>query len=271
MSLLAMAARPDCAGCERPADWILLRGLVREARHWGDFPRRLADRLGASVYCLDLPGNGRHHARRSPLSIGAMLDQMHEEISLEAPVYLLGLSMGGLVAAEWASRYPDELAGLVLINSSSAGLSPPWQRLRPGALPSILGALCLPRTQREAVLYRLTCARQDDLRLTLSRWVGYAREYPVSRRNFLRQLCAAARYRVPDVISRSPALILSSCGDRMVDPGCSRALARHWQCRAHEHPWAGHDLPHDDPDWLLEQLAQFREETAPQLQPRNSW
>ncbi|GAA0699744.1 hypothetical protein GCM10009104_30730 [Marinobacterium maritimum] len=251
--------------------WILLRGLVREARHWGDFPLRLADRVGASVHCHDLPGNGIHHARRSPLSIGAMLDQLHEEISLEGPVYLLGLSMGGLVVAEWASRYPDKVAGLVLINSSSAALSPPWQRMRPGALPGVLKALCLPSAQREEVLYRLTCVRQDDLRPTLSRWVDYAREYPVSRGNFLRQLCAAVRYRVPAAISHSPVLILSGRGDRLVDPRCSRALARHWQCRAHEHPWAGHDLPHDDPDWLLERLAQFRAETAPPVQPRNSW
>lgn len=261
---------PELVGCQRPTGWILLRGLVREARHWGDFAQRLSERVDAPVRCLDLPGNGIHHARNSPLSIGTILELLHDEISLEAPVYLLGLSMGGLVAAEWASRYPDEVAGLVLINSSSAGLSPPWQRMRPSALPSILRVLCLPRAQREEILFRLTCECQGDLWPTLSRWIDYAIECPVSRGNFLRQLCAAARYRVLDATSRPPVLILGCSGDRLVDPRCSRALAHHWQCRAHEHPWAGHDLPHDDPDWLLDRLAQFREETAPQIQPRNS-
>lgn len=258
---------------DRPAggSWVLLRGLVREARHWGDFPQRLADRFGTPVRCLDLPGNGIRHAQRSPLSIAALLDQVHEGVRLEAPVYLLGLSMGGLVAAEWASRYPQEVAGLVLINSSCGGLSPPWQRMRPGALPRILQALLLPTEQRERVLYRLTCARRDDRVLTLARWVEYARERPVSHGNFLRQLCAAARYRGPSVPPPQPVLILSGQGDRLVDPRCSRALAHHWACRLREHPWGGHDLPHDDPDWLLAQLAQFRAETALRAQPRNSW
>lgn len=235
---LATTFLPRGSNVNKPTGgrWILLRGLVREERHWGDFPRHLADRVGASVHFLDLPGNGLHHTRRSPLLIRAMLDQLHEEISLDAPVYLLGLSMGGLVAADWTRRYPKEVAGLVLINISSGALSPPWQRMCLGVLPSILRALCLSRTQWEEVLYRLTCACQEDRRATLNSWIDYAREYPVSRGYFLRQFCAAARYRVSAVTSHSPVLILSGCGNRLVHPRCSRTFARHWQCSAREHP-----------------------------------
>ncbi len=251
--------------------WILLRGLVRESRHWGDFAQRLADRFGAQVRCLDLPGNGVRHAQRSPWSIAALLEQLREGSRLEAPVYLLGLSMGGMLAAEWAARYPQEVAGLVLINSSCAGLSPPWQRMRPGALPGMLRALLRPGAQREAVFFRLTCARQEDRERTLARWMAYAGDAPVSRANFLRQLWAAARYGGPELTPHPPALILSGRGDRLVDPRCSRALARRWVCRLREHPWAGHDLPHDDPDWLLAELARYCGEVVPPVQPRNSW
>ena len=54
--------------------WVLLRGLTREARHWGPLPQRLAPRLGgAPVVALELPGNGSRHRERSPESVDQMV------------------------------------------------------------------------------------------------------------------------------------------------------------------------------------------------------
>jgi predicted alpha/beta hydrolase family esterase len=52
-------------------------------------------------------------------------------------------------------------------------------------------------------------------------------------------------------------LVLTSAADRMVDPSCSRALARQWGCALREHASAGHDLPLDDGAWVSEQVAQW--------------
>ncbi|RYY52271.1 MAG: alpha/beta hydrolase, partial [Comamonadaceae bacterium] len=51
--------------------WVLLRGLTREAGHWGAFPDLLRAQLqsGTRVIALDLPGNGALHAQRSPARI----------------------------------------------------------------------------------------------------------------------------------------------------------------------------------------------------------
>ena len=39
--------------------WVLLRGLTREAGHWGSFPNQLRKALGGTpVLTLDLPGAG---------------------------------------------------------------------------------------------------------------------------------------------------------------------------------------------------------------------
>lgn len=47
--------------------WVLLRGLVREQRHWEQFPALLATQLpGDRVLCLDLAGNGVHWRQPSP-------------------------------------------------------------------------------------------------------------------------------------------------------------------------------------------------------------
>ena len=43
--------------------------------------------------------------------------------------------------------------------------------------------------------------------------------------------------------------------DRLVSPRCSQRLAAAWKVPLALHPSAGHDLPLDDPDWLLAQLV----------------
>ena len=56
-----MSVPRSCAGMEAPprAPWVLLRGLVRESRHWGALPDLLAQALPAHpILCPDLPGNG---------------------------------------------------------------------------------------------------------------------------------------------------------------------------------------------------------------------
>ena len=71
-----------------------------------------------------------------------------------------------------------------------------------------------------------------------------------------RQLLAAACFRAPD---RCPvaALVLSSAGDRLVSPRCSRAIAEHWRLPHRVHPDAGHDLPLDAPDWVAAAIAEW--------------
>ena len=56
-----------------PDTWVLLRGLTREQRHWGGFPKLLAEQLpGAHIVALDLPGNGRLCAQTSPATVPEM-------------------------------------------------------------------------------------------------------------------------------------------------------------------------------------------------------
>jgi pimeloyl-ACP methyl ester carboxylesterase len=248
--------------------WLLLRGLIREQRHWGDFPRRLADRLNARVLCVDLPGNGQRYREPSPPQLTALLAQVRQHLAaqlpgtLSQPINLLGLSMGGMIATVWARRYPQQVQSLVLINSSFGDLSPPWRRIRPAALARLLGALMRTIESREQIIYDLTCSRSDIRDLTLEAWVRYARDCPVSLANFLRQLLASAGCRNGRGRPTPPALILTSDDDRLVNPTCSKAIAQHWQARLLRHPSAGHDLPHDDPDWVLEQIQRWLQARA---------
>ncbi|MRW93303.1 alpha/beta fold hydrolase [Duganella sp. FT80W] len=246
------------------SSWILLRGLIREQRHWGRFPGELAQALpGAVIVTPDLPGNGQLHAQRSPTTVVAMVEYCRAELrarGVPAPYSLLALSLGGMVAVEWASRYPQEIARCVLVNTSMRPYSRFHQRLRWQNYSAILKQLWQGGVEnQERLILRLTSRAGDQAQRegVLTRWLTFQREYPVTRANALRQLWAAARFRAPATRPTMPLLVLSSAGDQLVDPRCSASLASAWQAAHMVHPGAGHDLPLDAGDWVAQAVAQW--------------
>jgi pimeloyl-ACP methyl ester carboxylesterase len=238
--------------------WVLLRGLVREARHWGDFPQRLARRLpaGDTVCSLDLPGNGGLWREASPASVSGMVAAARAQLPPRQGRVLVALSLGGMVALDWAANAPGEVEGCVLINSSLGRFSPFWQRLRTGSLPALARwTLPGPAAARERAIYRITSNRAPN-EAVIADWARHAGSAPVSAANAARQLWAAARFRAP-AAPKVPVLVLCSRGDRLVSPRCSHAIARAWDLPLREHPDAGHDLPLDAPDWVIEQIVQW--------------
>jgi pimeloyl-ACP methyl ester carboxylesterase len=240
--------------------WVLLRGLARDSRHWESFPERLASSLGkgASVIAPDLPGNGALCDRGSPSTVRGMVDAYRERLHRQ-PAHLLGLSLGAMVAIEWASRYPQEVASIVLVNGSVGGLSAPWDRLRPSAAWDLASTLWPGRSelQREQRIVAL-CSNVADLGTAAVRWAGYASQAHTSSRNAARQLVAALRFRLPSAAPGVPALVIASAADRVVSVECSIALARRWDLPLLLHPSAGHEIALDDPVWLARQCARWQ-------------
>jgi len=244
---------------ERP--WVLLRGLTREQRHWGAFASDLAAAFpSAPAITLDLPGNGALNGMRSPGRVDAMAAFCRTELSARgiAPPYrVLAMSLGAMVTTAWCGAHPDEIADAVLINTSLRPFSPMHQRLKPsGMLLRLVLSSHDPIAWERAVL-ALTSngphrdADDDSDDALLHRWTAYRRERPVSAANAVRQLWAAARFVAPRTPPFERVLLLTSARDRLVDTRCSLALARAWRCEVESHPWAGHDLPLDDPAWVI--------------------
>lgn len=246
------------------AQWVFLRGLVREARHWGAFPAAFQAQIpGSQVVTPDLPGNGALHAQTSAPRIEDMLEACRGSLSaqgLKTPYHLLALSMGGMVARVWLERYPEEIARAVLISTSMRPHSHFYQRLRPENYPALISAgLGWKDTQkRESTILRLTSAMTGEGgTATLKDWARCATDAPVSRGNALRQLFAAARYRAAPLRSPVPTLLLAGARDRLVHPACSTALAAAWGAPCVIHPSAGHDVPLDDPAWVINQVRRW--------------
>ena len=257
--------------------WLLLRGLCRGSFHWGEFPTQLAAaQPGARVLVPDLPGNGERWRETSPTSVPAMVAAYRQSLLLSQsslssspmtappmtatpirqPLRLIALSMGGMVGLQWLQDYPDEIAQLVLVNSSAANLVPLYRRLTPAAALGLLQGNLRGHKARERAVLDFSSERSAHRQL-LQGWVDYAAAHPVSWANCLRQLWAAARFRCPQLAPALAArvLVMNSAQDRLVAPVGSRRLAEFLDCPLIVHPSAGHDLPLDDSAWLIRQLA----------------
>ena len=260
----------------KPSHWILLRGLAREARHWGTLPSELEAALnsgsvkGSRVDTIDLPGAGRYSEMRSPMSVSEIAEFVREkfiearrrirESGAEPPsqVCLVAVSLGGMVACEWLTEWPGDLTACVLVNTSFKGYSSGRRRLNPSTLPHFRRIFTAPSgLEREKAILRMISNRPETHEQIANAWHEISLSRPFARQNFFRQMFAAARF-VPRLsMPPVPVLIVSSQRDRMVHHSCSAEIARRWNAEHRIHETAGHDLPLDEPEWMIQQLVDW--------------
>lgn len=253
---------------------LLIRGLARETRHWGDFIGELqtayASRgLALRVTTVDLPGCGRHSEMRAPVTVAANVDfarskyadimASEAQAGMPPPSHrrLVALSFGGMIAANWLERFPTDFHSAVLMNSSWQGLSPFYERLRYDSwwrLPGLLAEQDV-RVREQRVLEWIS-NRPERRSAVLDQWAAIQLSRPVSPANAALQLLAAGRFKPPDKI-KAPVLVLASRQDRFVNPRCSEVIARHLKAKLVTHPSAGHDLTLDAGPWVAEMIAEW--------------
>jgi pimeloyl-ACP methyl ester carboxylesterase len=125
---------------------VLVHGAGGSLLDWLPLAPELRQRF--DVYALDLPGAGRSPlAGRSPSVAGgaAFLDRFVREVAGE-PVLLLGNSLGGIMALEYARTHPSQVTGVVLLDAT--------QPLGRGGDPRVAAALLaslLPRVPQRVL------------------------------------------------------------------------------------------------------------------------
>jgi pimeloyl-ACP methyl ester carboxylesterase len=247
--------------------WLLLRGLTRETRHWGNFADELRAQIDdANVIAVDLSGNGSLHQQSSPRTVEEMAEHCRAEMQrrgIAAPYNIVAMSLGAMVTVAWAARYPQEIKRCVLVNTSMRPFNAFYQRLRPANYAALLRLALFGGTPAawESTILRITSSDVPAHANVLKDWASYRQQFPVSRANALRQLIAAARFRAPAQKPATDMLLLSSTRDALVDTRCSQAVAASWQVPIALHPDAGHDLPLDDPQWVARQIRDWLEST----------
>jgi pimeloyl-[acyl-carrier protein] methyl ester esterase len=239
--------------------FYLIRGLVREARHWDDFPEQLLVHFPeAKITTIDIPGAGEYHSSPTPLTIRSMTNLMRKKYLFsrgkEEQAILVAVSLGGMIGCEWIKRYSLDFEQGCLINTSFGGFSPPYHRLRPQALLHLMQVPFFRGKSKEAHIVKLICNNKLRYDQTVELSYKIRQDRPVSPANTIRQLLAAASFKVKDFTPQIPVYLIGSQNDRMVSISCSRAIAKKWNVPLIEHPQGGHDLTSDDPEWVAEQI-----------------
>lgn len=206
---------------------LLTLGLSHRLAHWGRLPELLASEL--RVITFDCRGMGASERRDEPFTIQDETDDMAAVLDAagagQAIVY--GRSRGGMLAQEFALRFPERTRALVLSGTSHRGPSavgstsavnramnfapdmtreeifagqneamaaPGWKERDPGAFAALLA------TDLEAPPRRFAVVRQQE---SIANWTSDGRLGAIS----------------------CPALVICGADDGMVPPENSRQIA----------------------------------------------
>ncbi len=243
----------------QPVDIYLIRGLARESIHWGEFANLLKkEKFVNALHFLDLPGAGKFNQLTSPLTIQENAQFLLTQInsSQDIPKVIVSISLGAMVAIEMALTEPQKFKKIYVINSSFSNLSPIYHRLQLKGFKQILrvaGSKNLVR--RETEILKMVSRSPNQWPGLMEGFTEAAQKRPFHPINLIRQLFAAARYRIPNEAPFCPIVVMNSLGDEMVHPSCSDQLAKHWGLKQMTHPWAGHDISIDDPEWIIKSIS----------------
>jgi pimeloyl-ACP methyl ester carboxylesterase len=127
---------------------VCVHGLGGSAVNWAAVAPALTE--SCRVVALDLAGFGRTRGGTRPTTLEGNRALLHRFITevLEAPVVLVGNSMGGLISLLQAAEAPETVAGLVLVDPAL----PVGVRARPHPLvAAIFAAYAVPAVGRTAM------------------------------------------------------------------------------------------------------------------------
>ena len=248
--------------------WILLRGLGRDKRHFGVFLGKFQQAFtDDTVITIDTLGNGEFKALKSPTDIVKYTEHCRKilaQTNHNNPVELVALSLGGMIAMDWASRYPQEINSITIMNTSAANLTPPHRRMQLATLGHLLYAFLINRSNQgiESAIVHATSNQQilnpKALRQTIQKWTQIREQGVTTTLNMIKQLIAAATFTLdkPPKVDADKILILASDKDHIVNHQASIDLQHFFNCPMLVHTQAGHDLPLDAPNWVIEQIKQ---------------
>jgi len=262
-----MSVHVESAGHGRPL--VLLHGWGMHSGLWLPLMPRLIGRY--RLHLVDLPGHGYSRALMTPppLSFGRLAEAVAlaiAEASPAVPLTILGWSVGGQVALEWARLERERVRALVLMSTTpSFARRPDW--------PHAMTATTLSQFSDElTVAYRLTLRRFVTLQVhgserpreTLAslRSQLFARGEPTPRAlsDWLELLTSSDLRGEIGTISQ-PALVIAGDRDTITPVAAARWLAGALpRASLAEIPGAAHAPFLSHPDAVVEALAHFEDD-----------
>jgi pimeloyl-ACP methyl ester carboxylesterase len=200
---------------------VLINGLAEQAETWFRNVRawrRHFDVHAPNIVCYSGAALHRRIAEGLPIDVDYLVGQLHaylESFVQEPPYFLAGSSMGGKVVVEYAVRYPEQVARLVLLCPSGLGEAE--------QLPIVEGVRRNDtRAMVDSVFYDSRLVDRDVVRYYQQRF-GDRRW----RLGLLRTIRGTMDHTVRELMPRvtQPTLLVTGEDDRIVDPEHAAAAA----------------------------------------------
>jgi pimeloyl-ACP methyl ester carboxylesterase len=245
---------------------FLLRGLVREKEHWGDFKQKVQDAFpNANIVTPEIQGVGEYVDLISPNNFQAMIEFMrsnHQEyFTSNQDNILFAMSLGGMITRQWIEMYPSDFKKIILVNTSFKGINPLFKRLRPVSILNFFKIFLSPGVKaRETSIIKMVSNNSKNHSRIIQEWIEIQSRRPVKRASFINQIKAALTFNPPQTWpSGLPLLILAAKKDRLCSYKSSQKLHEVWGGQYLEHETAGHDIPIDDGEWLIDKIKRWME------------
>ena len=257
---------------------LFIHGIGDDSATWLSVLDRLTDEF--TVIAPDLLGHGGSARPRADYSVAAYACGMRDllaSLGVER-VTVVGHSLGGGVAMQFAYRFPDRCERLVLVGSGGVGPGVhPLLRIAaaPGAdlLMPLVGSppvRTLLRTFSDPLRLLGGMGLGDDLDYVIDKYTRLLE--PESRQSFLRTLRSVVDWRgqVVNMLDRCylaegvPTMLVWASRDRVIP--ASHAATAHQAMpgsRLEVFEGAGHFPHHSDPDRFPAVLREFLAETDP--------
>ena len=253
---------------------MLLHGFADNLTTWARIVPRLA--VTHRVVAIDLPGFGLSTRPWASPLLGGYVETVREVLDaegIEGPVSLVGNSMGGVVSALFAHRYPKRTEAVTLIDMPGLhGVPKLWHLAmsRPAELGMRTAMRVMPPTVAQVGLglaySRIAAARPRNLAPAVRQ--GFSSPYAVRGsvplllpigRALLRELGSA---RLGQVVSslQAPVLIVFGSRDVLTPARVLRRVGR--PGGAVVLPACGHCPQIDQPQALLAQVEPFLQAAA---------
>lgn len=238
---------------------LLAHGMWCDAGMFQDLAQLLAQR--ARVIVPDLRAHGRSEVPSTRWSVADLADDLAAVLDqLEIPkVVLAGFSMGGMAAAEFALKYPQRLAGLMLIGTSLA----PENILRTAEINSLSRIIQLTGTPRflpaeaSKPTFSPSFRRRNPREIT--RWESVVRAMPPAALIQALKAVGGRRALLDRIHEVSvPVTVVSGGADKIMKPRHSAAI--HQQIPGSKlviYPYAGHAVPTERPGDVAELLGEM--------------
>jgi 3-oxoadipate enol-lactonase len=210
---------------------VLIQGLGLSSRFWFDQPERL---LAATppyrVLLLDNRGVGRSDRASRPFRVADMADDVAAAMRAASipRAYVVGISLGGMIAQEVALRHPKLVDGLVLL-ATTPGL--PHGRLpTPRAVATLLSLPLRSRSSPAKAVAQILLSPKHlpDAKTLLSKWPAAFALEPRDARAFFTQFGAVLRHSTGGRLHRiqCPTVVVGGGADMLVPAANSEFLAR---------------------------------------------